>query len=316
MHRYIARRLVFSSLVLVLVTLLIFSLVHVLPGDVVMLMLGERGNLPAQELARFREQLGLDKPFWIQYGLWVWGILRLDWGDSLWSPSSVWSQIGRAAPVSVELAIMSILLALVIGIPVGVVAAVRRNTLLDYVSRSVSLLGLSMPAFFVGTLLVLLLSVQFRWLPPLSYVAPWENPRENLLTFLFPSLILALALSASIARITRSSLLEVVREDYIRTARAKGLREQVVFFRHAMKNAMIPVVTLTGTLMNRLMSGAVIVEVLFSLPGLGRLTLDSILIRDYPQIQGNLLLFALLVLAINLLTDLSYAWMDPRIRYS
>jgi len=225
------------------------------------------------------------------------------------------NQLFKRIPVSAELAALAIVLALVIAIPVGVISAIRQDTFLDYIGRLVAISGLSLPDFWLGTVMLMMLSLWFRWLPPIGYVPFFTNPLANLQQFVFPALILGFRLSATSMRMTRSTMLEVLRQDYIRTAWSKGLRERVVIYRHALKNAMIPVITIIGTQFSVLLGGTVIMETIFVLPGVGRLTLDSIFNRDYTQLQGNVLFLAMVMVTANLVVDLSYAWFDPRIRY-
>ncbi|MEK7873918.1 MAG: ABC transporter permease [Chloroflexota bacterium] len=315
MRTYVVRRLLATVPVLLLVSVFIFSLVRVLPGDVVIQLIGEIGSVSQEQLAKMRAQLGLDLPATQQYVAWIGNVLQGDGGPSFQSGRPVGQQLAEAVPISLELVLLSILLGVLFAVPLGVVSAIRPNTGVDYVSRLLSVAGLSMPNFWIGTLLLLGLSLWARWIPPLGYVSIFENPVENLKQFLPPAGVLAFHLAAVIARMTRSGLLEVMREDYVRTAWAKGLRERVVVARHALRNALIPVLTVVGTLIARLVGGTVIVEEIFALPGLGRLTLNAITFRDYPQIQFNVLVIAGAVLFINLAIDLAYGWIDPRIRY-
>ncbi|MBI4233596.1 MAG: ABC transporter permease [Chloroflexi bacterium] len=317
MHKYAIRKLIYMLPVLVLVSLMIFSLPRLLPGDTVISMLGEVGTvgLGHTDLDKFRKVLGLDRPFFVQYGSWLWGALHGDMGKSLWKPETVVHRILDALPISAELMVLSLLISFSAGIPLGVISAVRRNSVVDYLARFVSLFAMSVPVFWTGIVLIFILSVYFHWLPPISYVSIFEDPVKNLKTFSLPALVLGYILTAEIARFTRSSLLEVIRQDYVRTAWAKGLRERQVIVRHALKNALIPVVTLSGITAGRLLGGTVVIEHIFSLPGMGRLTLWAIQFRDYPQIQGNLMFLSTVIMIANLLTDLTYGWLDPRIRY-
>jgi len=315
MQAYIIRRLLLAIFVLWGVTLLVFSIMRLVPGDVVMMRLGEMGTIAPEQLAKLRADLGLDKPFHEQYITWISGVVRGDLGDSLWTGTSVRNELAKRIPVSAELAAMAIVLALSIAIPVGVISAIRQDTVLDYVGRLLAISGLSLPDFWLGTVMVMTLSLWFRWLPPIGYVPFFTDPLANLQQFAFPALILGFRLSATSMRMTRSTMLEVLRQDYIRTAWSKGLKERAVIYRHALKNAMIPVITIIGTQFSVLLGGTVIMETIFVLPGVGRLTLDSIFNRDYTQLQGNVLFLAGIMVTANLLVDLSYAWFDPRIRY-
>lgn len=316
MHAYIARRLLASVPAFIGLSIVVFALIRSIPGDVVVLILFERGFNDPQVVAEVRESLGLDRPWYEQYYVWVWNGLQGDFGKSLWTREPVLQSLVQRLPVTAELTILSIVFATVIAIPIGVISAARQDTPVDYVLRTLSIAGLSVPEFWVGTLLILALSLWVGWLPPITYTPPWVAPWQNLQQFFFPSLALGVALAASEMRMVRSSLLEVLRHDYIRTARAKGLVERNVLFRHALKNAFIPVLTLMGHQIGRLLGGTVVVEQIYGLPGIGLLTIDSVLQRDYPQIQLNVLFFAVIFLCVNLLVDLLYAWFDPRIRYA
>ncbi len=315
MQKYAIRRILMAIPALVIVSLIIFSLVRLLPGDVLIIMLGDVGGVDEEDLQQFREQLGLERPFFKQYGLWVNELIRGGGGPSFQSGIPVGERFLDALPITIELMIMAMLLSALIGIPLGVLSAMRQNSWLDYTARLVSVAGLAMPNFWIGTLLLLGLSLQFQWIPPLTYVSFFSNPRDNLTQFIFPAAVLAFSFAAIVARMTRSELLEVMRQDYVRTAWAKGLRERVVVFRHALRNALIPLITVMGTLVAALISGTIIVESIFSLPGVGRLTLNAVSFRDYPQIQFNVMVIATAVITINLLVDLAYGWIDPRIRY-
>jgi peptide/nickel transport system permease protein len=298
--------------VLFLVSVLVFILIRAIPGDAVPLMAQDAGSQHAEEL---RASLGLDKPVPVQYAIWLGNALRGDLGSSFTSNDSVTTQILRALPVTAELALLSLVIAVLVGIPLGLVSSVAQNTPIDYAVRVFSIAGLSIPAFWLGTLLIMLPAFWFRYLPPTNYTPLFENPYENLRQMILPALALGYSLSAVTMRLMRSQALEVLRHDYVRTARAKGLRERMVVTRHVIRNALLPVITVLGTQAGVLMGGTVILEQIFLLPGLGRVTLFSISLRDYPQIQGNIMLIVLTVVVINLCIDLSYAWLDPRIRY-
>ncbi len=315
MRQYILRRGFLLFPVLLGVSFMVFVLLRLLPGDVVTIMLGETGNLSPEQADALRTELGLNKPFVVQYAEWVWGILRGDWGVSAFSRQPVLYEMLRRLPVSAELTLLSMLVSLSFAIPIGVIAAVRQDTPIDYVMRIMSVFGLSLPGFWVATMLLLFLAMQFQWVPPLRYVPFIDNPWMNIQSFVLPSFAIGISASASIMRMTRATLLEVMRQDYVRTAWAKGLTERAVIIRHALKNALIPVVTIMGNQVGFLLGGSVIMEQIFTLPGLGRLTLESIYQRDYPQLQGNILFVATVFVTVNLIVDISYAWLDPRIRY-
>ncbi len=313
MHRYIIRRLLNMAPVLVGLTLAVFLMMRVIPGDVASLMLEESPT--AQRKDELRRQLGIDRPLHEQYLSWVGNALRGDFGTSFWTNRPVLGEIRRTAPVTVELALLASTVALLIALPIGILSAVKQDTLWDYLGRSLSITALSIPNFWLGTLAVVLPAIWFKWVPPVTYHAFWEDPWANVRQFWLPAIVVGASASAAMMRMTRSALLEVLRQDYIRTARAKGLRGGTIILRHALKNALIPVVTLYGALVGGLLAGAVITETIFNLPGFGSLTIDAISQRDYPQIQANVLLFGVSYTVINLLVDLSYGLFNPRIRY-
>ena len=314
MGTYILKRLVSMVPVLLLVSMLIFSLIHLTPGDPVLVMLGEEATPEARDA--LRRQLGFDRPLPVQYGIWLGRVLQGDLGRSIRTNQPVSEAILQRLPVTLELSLLAMLVSLSIALPAGIVAAVRRNSRADLASTVFSLLGVSMPNFFLAVLLIFVLSLQFRWLPPIGYVNPLEDLGGNLKAMVMPALTLGTALAAVVARLTRSTLLEVLQQDYVRTAWAKGLREGVVIQRHAMKNALIPVVTVVGLQLGNLLGSAIVTETIFALPGIGRLVIDSIFQRDFPLVQGVVLYLALMFLLINLVVDLIYAYLDPRIRYS
>ena len=317
MGRYIIRRLLTAFPSLVIVTILIAGLVRLQPGDVVMARLSEAGYVEQEDIDRMRADLGLDKSFPQQYVEWALGVLRGDLGESLWSEgTSVLGQLGQRSRLSVQLALMAMFVAVLAAIPLGIISAVRQDSWMDYASRLFSISGLSIPDFFLATMLLYVLSVWVGWLPEFGYTPPWEDPWKNFTALIFPALIVGYRFSAISARMTRSAMLEVLRQDYVRTARAKGLVERVIIFKHALRNALIPVITIMGSQLTFLLGGLVIIETVFSLPGVGRMGVDAILVRDYPSVQGVVLFTALLFIFSNLLVDLSYALIDPRIRYS
>ncbi len=315
MLQYAAGRVLASVPLLLLVSLLAFSVVRLIPGDAVMLMVAEIGNLSQQQLAQIRAELGVDRPFPQQFLSWLAGAARGDLGRSIWTGRSVGREILRTLPVTAELAFLSIAISLLVAIPIGIVSAVWRNSLFDYSGRLLAMVGLSVPEFALATVALLVLSLHVGWVPSLVYVPLWEEPWRNLGTLAVPSLILGFGLAAVTMRMTRSAMLEVLREDYVRTARSKGLPEVAVIVRHALKNAFNPIVTIIGVQARRLIGSTVVIETIFALPGIGRLTIDALLNRDFTQLQGCILVIALAVVLLNLLVDLSYAWLDPRIHY-
>jgi peptide/nickel transport system permease protein len=314
MGQYAAQRLLAGIPVLVVISVLIFAGVRVIPGDVCRIVL----QSPEVEQAQcdvLYARLGLDKPFIEQYLSWIGNALQGDFGKSLISDRSVWSQIEGRLSVTIELSLLSILLAVAVGIPVGVYSALRQDKAADYTLRVLTISWLSMPSFWIATLLITFPAKWWGYAAPVSYESLFSDPLSNLEKLFLPALSLSLTLAGGIARITRSTMLEVLRQDYIRTARAKGLDQRVVLSRHALKNAMLPVVTVLGLQLGALLGGTVIIESVFALPGLGTLLLGSVTLKDFPQVQGIVLFFAVVVVVLNLLVDLSYGWFDPRVRY-
>lgn len=298
------------------ITLLSFSLMHLVPGDVVLSKLGEEGSLPPEYIEALRRELGLDQPFLVQYGRWLWQVSRGDLGKSLWTDRPVMGEILRRVPASFEIATFGTIVAILLGIPFGVISAVRQDSVADYAVRVFSLAWLSIPNFFLATVLILVPAILFGWMPPLGYVSPFDNPRFNMEQMILPALAIGLGFSAPIMRMSRSTMLEVMRQDYVRTAWAKGLRETVVIYRHALKNALIPVITLIGTRFAAMVEGSlVLIEFVFVIPGVGMMMLESIKNRDYIQIQGVILFVAAVTVIANLIVDITYAWLDPRIKY-
>lgn len=316
MGSYVARRVLALVPTLFFASVIVFVLVRLIPGDVIDMMLSERVGDSGVSRDQLMRALGLDRPLWQQYLQWVSGVVfHFDLGKSLWQHTSVWQLLAARLPVSLELSLLGTLCGLIIALPIGVYSAVRQNTALDYLARSASLLMLSVPAFWVGTLIMVFPSIWWGWAPPLSYIPFGDDPVQHLRQMLLPALVLGMALSAITMRMTRTMMLEVLRQDYVRTAWAKGLDEPLVLFRHALRNALIPVVTLVGMQVPLLIGGAVIVEQIFVLPGIGSLLVDAVSQRDYPIITGLFLVIGVLVMSINLLVDLSYGLLDPRVRH-
>jgi peptide/nickel transport system permease protein len=315
MHKYIIRRLLLAIPVLLLSSLIVFGLMRVMPGDALTALMAESGNVSERELQKLRKDLGLDLPYYEQYLIWLWQMVSLNPGYSIFTSEPIPVALKKSIPVTIELALLAMILGLVIAIPVGVLSATRQDKPADYVGRLVAISGLSLPDFWLGTLVITFAAIWFGWIPPLGYASLWESPWTNLQQFLLPAAVLGFRLSAATMRMTRSTLLEVLREDYIRTAWAKGLRERVIIYKHGLKNALIPVVTIVGGQLGTLLAGTVIVETIFALPGMGRLTVEAILYRDYPIVQTNVMLVAGTLVTLNLLVDLTYAWLDPRIHY-
>jgi peptide/nickel transport system permease protein len=316
MYKYVARRLLLAVPVLLLSSLIVFGLMRVMPGDALTALMAESGNVGDKELKKLRKDLGLDRPYHEQYLIWIWQMVSLNPGDSIFTNEPIPVALKKAVPVTLELATLAIILGLVIAIPVGVLSATRQDTTSDYVGRVVAVSGLSMPEFWLGTVVITFAAIWFHWIPPIGYVSLWDSPWKNLQQFLLPAAILGFRLSAATMRMTRSTVLEVLREDYVRTAWAKGLAGKIVVYKHAPKNALIPVVTIVGGQLGTLLAGTVVVETIFALPGMGRLTVEAIWFRDYPVVQTNVMLVAATLVTLNLVVDLTYAWLDPRIRYS
>lgn len=318
MRQYVARRLLVFIPVALVVSLMIFLLMRVIPGDVALIILageGDTSQVSQESLAAMRQQLGLDRPLYEQYLSWVWGMVRLDAGTSLWTGRPIFDEIAKRLPLSLELAILSALVSLIIAIPVGTISAIRQDTWVDYLFRFVTIGGIAMPTFWTGTIIILVASAGFGWTPPLGYASIIQDPAKNLQQLIWPAVALGYYFSAVVSRMTRSCMLEVLRQDYVRTAWAKGLRERVVVARHALKNAMLPVITIVGLQFGILLGGTVVMERVFTLPGMGNAMIDSIFRRDYPMTQALVVILALLFMAINLIVDLTYGWLDPRIRY-
>ena len=322
MRAYLIRRILLFIPTLFLVTVIIFFTVRLIPGDVLDVMLrqnvGFQGSAEQllETIEDLRHMLGLDLPIHVQYGRWMGNIiLHGDFGKSLWTAIPVTYHIGRSFPVSFQLALMAMIVALLVAFPIAMYSAIRQDTWGDYIGRSLAIAFLCIPAFWLGTMVMVYPSIWLDWTPPLEYVPFFENPIANLQIMIIPAFILGTVVSGICMRMTRTTMLEVLREDYIRTSWSKGLKERVVVTRHALRNALIPVVSIIGTQIPFLIGGAVIVEQIFALPGVGRLLVEVISKRDYPVLSGLNLFVASFVLVVNLVVDLTYAYLDPRIRY-
>ena len=320
MGTYLIKRLGLFIPTLVLVSIIIFVVMRIVPGDPALLILagteGE-GEYTEQQLHELRVSLGTDQPIYTQYGKWIWGVVRGDFGESFWYRGvPVMDEIKKRFPITFELAVLSILISFILSVPIGVITAVKIDKWPDHLGKAFTISGVALPTFWVAILVVFVLARFFNWLPPLNYSNLWEDPVSNLQQLIFPALALGFNNTAFQARVTRSSMLEVLREDYIRTARAKGLGESLVLFRHALKNAFLPVITVSGWQFSRLLGGAVLVEIIFLVPGTGQLLVDSVAVRDFNVIQALIFLAAFMVLTINLIVDLMYGWLNPKVRYS
>jgi peptide/nickel transport system permease protein len=316
MGRYIARRLVLLVPVLIGVSLVTFFLVHLLPGNALDLIIGVDQQMTFEQKAQLRHQYGFDAPLPVQYVKWVDHVLHGDLGTSLRSKRPVTTELRLRMPVTFELTLVAVILGGVPAIALGALAAVRRNTWVDYLSTLVTLVGVAMPNFWLATLLVLIFALKLRWLPPIQYVPFTENPLDNLRHLLLPAIALGAPLATTIMRQTRSAVLEMLGQDHVRVARAKGLREILVLNRHVLRNALIPIITVLGIQIARLLGGVFIIEFIFALPGVGRYTLDAIQNRDYAIVQGVVLVIAVVSVLISLVVDVLYAVIDPRIRVS
>jgi peptide/nickel transport system permease protein len=312
---YIAQRLGIAILTLLGMSLVIFVLLRLAPGDIVDILFAAAGYVDPQARREIMRELGLDRPLWVQYLDWLRQIVTGDLGKSYRYDLPAWEIIRPLVPVTLELAALSLVVSVVLGVPLGVISAVRQDTGLDYLLRIFSLAGLSMPSFWLGMVIILGLVAWLGWIPPVTYVSPRENLGLHLIQFALPALAVGYRSSALIMRITRSSVLEVMREDYIRTARAKGQSGTVVIWRHALKNAVLPVVTVIGIEFAFLIGGLVVTETVFNLPGLARFLVEAILWRDYPIVQNLVMFIAIVVILSNLIVDLLYGVLDPRVRY-
>ena len=317
MREYAIKRVGLFIPTVLLVTIIVFVVMRLIPGDPALVILSDgEASFTQQELQDLRKELGTDRPIVVQYLDWVGGLITGDLGTSYWWKGPVADRLAQRFPVTIQLAVMGIAVAVVFAVPLGILSAIKPDSALDYGARIFTLAGISIPTFFSGILLILLLTRAFGWLPPLGYEDLWEHPWKNIRQMMLPALALGLYDMAFIARVTRSSMMEILREDYMRTARAKGLREQVVLVRHGLKNAILPILTISGWQFGRLFGGTVIIERVFLVPGMGQLLIDTIFQRDYPTIQAIVVLVAVSIVSINLLVDLLYGWLDPRIRYT
>lgn len=321
MGSYVIRRVLLGLLTVLLVTLVIFALLRIAPGDVALqvAMQGDDTLTPEmidpQVLIRIREQLGLDNPLHVQYLLWIRGMLIGDWGESFYTGNSVFDEVKRRAPVTLQLAGTAITLSIILGIPAGIIMAIKQDTWIDYLVRVWSLLGLSIPNFWIATMVIMIGVLYFDWSPRLDYLTPLEDLKGNLVMFIWPAIAVGVSSQATKSRMMRSTMLEVLRQDYIRTAHAKGLRNFVVVYRHAMKNAMLPVVTIIGIQIAFIVGGSVIMETIFQLPGMGTLLVRAMNQRDYEVVQSMVTIVSVWIVLTNLVVDLTYGWLDPRIRF-
>jgi peptide/nickel transport system permease protein len=318
MINYIIRRLVMAVVVLLIVSIMVFVAMRLLPGDPIRMLVtqSEQQEFTEQQIAQLRHEFGLDKPLMVQYFDWVGGIFHGDLGTSILHRAPVSQEIVRRIPITLHIGLLSFVIGLIIGIPFGIVCAVRRGTWIDTFVTTLSNIGITVPVFWLGIMMIYLFGLYLRWLPVMGYTSPFDNFWLSTRQLVMPVICLALFPIASTARQTRSSMLEVMRQDYIRTAWSKGLSERLIIMRHALKNGLIPIATLSGMGLSMIVGGSVLVETVFNIPGMGRLAVTSVLNQDYPYVQGIILLVSTFILLCNLLVDISYGWLDPRIRYS
>lgn len=314
MQSLIFRRLLSLIPTLIFTSVIVFASIRLIPGDVIDLMLAQNDISTGNDRAVIEAALGLDQPIYIQYFVWLSDVLNGDLGRSLWQNTPVTEQLALTLPITFELGLLALFVALSVAIPIGIYSAMKQDSMGDYITRSFSLLMLAVPSFWLATLVMVFPSVWWRWAPPLQYTPFLDDPIANLAHMSVPAILLGLSLSAVTMRMTRTMMLEVLRQDYIRTARAKGLRENVVIVRHALRNCLIPVVTLVGLQAPLLIGGAVILEQIFVIPGMGSMLLEAVFQRDYPVVTGIFLVVGISILVINLIVDLTYSFLDPKVR--
>ncbi|HEY97585.1 MAG TPA: ABC transporter permease [Dehalococcoidia bacterium] len=317
MTTYIIRRLIQSVFVLIIVTLLVFLTMHILPGDPILIFMssGELKNTSLEEIEILRHEFGLDRPLLIQYFDWLGGVIHGDFGISIVQREPVVKEINRRLPITLLLSSIALFISIIIGIPAGVICAVRRGNWIDTVVTIIANAGITIPVFWLGIMLIYLFALNLGWLPVQGYTSPFVDFVKSIRQMIMPVFCLTIFSISSITRQTRSSMLEVMKQDYIRTAWSKGLRERSVIFRHALKNGLIPIVTLLGMSFSFIIGGSVLVENVFNIPGVSRLVVNAVFVQDYPVVQGFVLIIAVIVLLSNLIVDISYGWLDPRIRY-
>lgn len=309
---FVVRRLLQSAIVLVIISIITFSFIHIIPGDAALVILG--GEATQEELENLRHELGLDQPVWVQYGRWFSNAIQGNLGKSICHRDSVINVIAKRLPVTVYLGLLALILSILAGIPAGIISAVRRGKIIDSIITVIANIGMAVPIFWLGILGIYLFAYKLGWLPVMGYTSPFENFWLSIKQAIMPVICLTVVPLATITRQTRSSMLEVIHQDYIRTARSKGLMEKAVIVKHALKNAIIPVVTLLGLQARYLVGGSILVETIFNIPGMGRLMVSSVFDRDIPVVQGCIIIIAIAIILANLIIDLSYGYLDPRIR--
>lgn len=317
MTTYIIRRLIMGAVVLIIVTIMVFLAMRLLPGDPIMMLVSESESreLTEQQIAILKHQYGMDKPMIVQYFNWLDGIFHGDLGHSIMYHAPVANEILRRLPITMYLGIIAYIVGVIIGLPAGVLCAVRRGRFIDTLVTTLSNIGITVPAFWLGLMMIYVFGLYLHWLPVQGYTSPFSNFWLNVKQIIMPVICLALFPITSNSRQTRSSMLEVMNQDYIRTAWSKGLRERIVIFRHALKNGLIPVITMSAMGLSMIIGGSVVIETVFNIPGMGRLAVTAITNHDYPFVQGIVLIIATFIMVVNLLVDLAYGWLDPRIRF-
>jgi peptide/nickel transport system permease protein len=317
MKTFIIRRVIHAVIVLILVTLIVFLAMRILPGDPIYMIMteGQMTDISKEEIEAARHEYGLDRPLMVQYFDWLGGIIRGDLGTSLMQRLPVTYMLGHGIPITLNIGLLAFIISLILGIPAGVICAIRRGRWLDTVVTILANIGITVPTFWLGIMLIYLFALKLGWLPVQGYVSPFTDFGQNIKLIIMPVACLAIFPISAVARQTRSSMLEVIRQDYIRTAWSKGLKEQVVITRHALKNGLIPVVTLLGVSLSYIIGGSVLIEIVFNITGVGRLLVSAVFAYDYTLVQGCVLFVAIAILFINFIVDISYGWLDPRIRY-
>ena len=316
MWKYLLKRFLLMIPTLLGVAIVTFTLIRVIPGDVVELRYsGDRGAVSQEIIDRERARIGLDQPLWRQFTTWILGVVRLDFGTSMWTGAPIWEEVRLRFALSMQVAIMATIVSVLLAIPLGVLAALKQDTWIDYAVRLFSIAGLATPSFWLGIVAILVMLIVFKWLPPMVYTPFWVNPWQNLAQLIWPALAVGYRYSAVATRMTRSAMLEVLREDYIRTARAKGLMQKLILSRHALKNAILPVMTVIAIEFAFLIGGLVVTEQVFNLNGLGLLFVQAVAHRDYTLIQALVMLVSGFFIVVNFFMDVVYAYVDPRIRY-
>jgi peptide/nickel transport system permease protein len=316
--RFLYHRFIQTIFVLIFVSILVFLIMRMLPGDPALLSFSEEQlrSLTPEILQKTRHELGLDRPLVLQYFMWVNDLLHADFGTSIMYHSPVWNELAQRLPVTMYLGFWAFIISIIIGIPLGIIAAIRRNKWEDAVATLLANIGITVPSFWLGVLMIWAFGLHLKWLPTFGYTSPFDNFALSIKQLIMPVFCLAVFAIGSTARQTRSAILEVIQQDYVRTAWSKGLTERTVILVHVLKNSLIPVVTLKGMSLRNIVGGAVLVETVFSIPGMGRLVVDAMMAKDYPIVQGVFLIIALVVCMANLLVDIIYGWLDPRIRYT